>query len=122
MADAAKKGTRAKDIADMTPYERKKRVKDRARKRINFDCDAALAEAIEALQEKYRKKSGDRRDPFPKSDLVELLVVLGMRQLVENGGGLRQLLRPTSSPHFINRLAVPTIPDVSDYNADADYD
>lgn len=121
-ADTAEKKTAVKDIAGMTAYEREKRKKDKARTRVHFDCDPGLAEAIEGLQGKYRKKSGDLRDPFPKSDLIELLVVLGMRQLIENGGGLRRLMRMTASPHFLNRLVVPEIPDISEYNAENDFD
>ena len=119
-ADAASQKTAPKSVATMPAWRQKQRIGDKKRNRLIIDCSTDVSDAINAIYEMYRKKHGDTRDPFPKSDLVEFLIVLGLRNMIEDGGGLRRLMVTTTSPHFLNRLTVPPVPDISEYNADND--
>jgi len=109
----------ANKVSNLTTAQRLKRIKDRGRIRLSFDCTQELSDAIAMLMEKYRSKN-DSRSPFPKSDLIELVLVLGLQKLLENGEGIRSLYIPTTSPHYAFKLSVPPAPDVSDYDADSD--
>jgi hypothetical protein len=104
----------------MPAWRQKQRIDEKNRHRLIFDCSPDLANAINAVHEMYRQENGDKRDPFPKSDLIEFLIVLGLEKMIEDGGGLRRLMIPTTSPHFLNRLSVPPLPDIGEYNADKD--
>jgi len=119
-ADAASQKTSPRAVASMPAWRQKQRIGDKKRNRLIIDCSTDMSDAINAIYEMYRQKHGDTRDPFPKSDFVEFLIVLGLRKMIEDGGGLRRLMVTTTSPHFINRLTVPPVPDISEYNADND--
>jgi hypothetical protein len=106
-------------LARMTAYERRKREKDKERNRETFDCRPEVSDAITMIYNKYRKE-GENQLPFPRSDLIEYLVVLGMRRFLEVGGGVRRMFEMTRSPRYDGALRPSEIPDVSEFDASQD--
>jgi|SRR5271157_691221 len=106
-------------VTNLTDYQQRKREADKERNRETFDCRPELSNAITEIMDKYQKE-GSRQLPFPRSDLIEYLVVLGMRSFLEIGGGVRRQFEPTRSPRYDGALRPVDIPDVSEFDASED--
>lgn len=105
--------------AQKTPAQLKKIRADRKRNRETFDCSSDLSLAIDEIIERYREKR-DTRKPFPRSGLIEYLVILGLERFLEIGGGVRRYTEATYSPHYVRKIAPPPVPDVSGFDDSAD--
>lgn len=118
--DGRKTAKKAPELfANLSDYKKRKREADKGRNRETFDCRPELSNAITEIMDKYQKE-GSRQLPFPRSDLIEYLVVLGMRSFLEIGGGVRRQFEPTRSPRYDGALRPVDVPDVSEFDASED--
>lgn len=83
---------------EMTPAQRRKAEKDRARTKETYDLPEWLIEAVEQVARKYS---------VPKSNVVAHLLTAGLRDLLEGRINLRWVRKISRSPRFEGLLESP---------------
>lgn len=83
---------------DMTPAQRRKAEKDRARTKETYDLPQWLIDAIEKVAQKYG---------VPKSNVVAHLLAAGLRDLLEKKINLSWVRKISRSPRFEGLLEEP---------------
>jgi len=97
----AKRGSiygRIARVKEMTPAQRRKAEKDRARTKETYDLPAWLIEAIEQIARKYG---------VPKSNVAAHLLTAGLRDVLEGKINLGWVRKISRSPRYEGLLENP---------------
>jgi hypothetical protein len=106
----------------LTPARRRKQQKDRARNRVPLDMDPGLEKALQLIIQRHQEaeRDIDGRQPFSLAGLVQLLVIVGLKEFLSGGLDVREWLEPSYSPRFSHTIRLPDIPDVRKYKPHED--
>ncbi len=97
----AKRGSiyeRIARVKEMTPAQRRKAEKDRARTKETYDLPGWLIEAVERIAQKYG---------VPKSNVAAHLLAAGLRDVLEGKINLRWVRKISRSPRYEGLLESP---------------